>query len=97
VLSAGHASILQYAALHLSGYDLTLDDLRSFRHAGSRTPGHPERGHTDGVEVTTGPLGQGISMAVGLTIAERRSRRGSTARITPSSTTAPGSSPATGT
>ncbi len=71
VLSAGHASILQYAALHLSGYALTLDDLRSFRHAGSRTPGHPERGHTDGVEVTTGPLGQGISMAVGPTIAER--------------------------
>ena len=71
VLSAGHASILQYASLHLSGYDLSIDDLRSFRRAGSRTPGHPERGHTDGVEVTTGPLGQGISMAVGLAIAER--------------------------
>ncbi|MDQ3030718.1 MAG: transketolase, partial [Actinomycetota bacterium] len=67
----GHASILQYASLHLSGYDLSIDDLRSFRRAGSRTPGHPERGHTDGVEVTTGPLGQGISMAVGLAIAER--------------------------
>jgi transketolase len=71
VLSAGHASILQYAALHLSGYDLSLDDLRSFRRRGSRTPGHPERGHTPGVEVTTGPLGQGISMAVGLAMAER--------------------------
>jgi transketolase len=71
VLSAGHASLLQYSALHLSGYDVSLDDLRSFRQLGSRTPGHPERGHTPGVEVTTGPLGQGISMAVGLAIAER--------------------------
>ncbi|WP_349257780.1 transketolase family protein [Iamia sp.] len=71
VLSAGHASLLQYSALHLSGYDVSLDDLRSFRRLGSRTPGHPERGHTPGVEVTTGPLGQGISMAVGLAIAER--------------------------
>jgi transketolase len=71
VLSAGHASMLQYAALHLSGYDLTIDDLRSFRQLGSSTPGHPERGHTPGVEVTTGPLGQGIGMAVGMAIAER--------------------------
>jgi len=71
VLSAGHASLLQYSALHLSGYDVSLDDLRSFRRLGSRTPGHPERGHTPGVEVTTGPLGQGIGMAVGLAIAER--------------------------
>ena len=71
VLSVGHASMLQYAALHLSGYDLTIDDLRSFRRLGSRTPGHPERGHTAGVEVTTGPLGQGISMAVGMAMAER--------------------------
>lgn len=71
VLSAGHASLLQYSALHLSGYDVSLDDLRAFRRLGSRTPGHPERGHTPGVEVTTGPLGQGISMAVGLAIAER--------------------------
>jgi transketolase len=71
VLSAGHASLLQYSALHLSGYDVSVDDLRSFRQLGSRTPGHPERGHTPGVEVTTGPLGQGISMAVGLAIAER--------------------------
>ena len=71
VLSVGHASMLQYAALHLSGYDLDLADLRGFRQLGSRTPGHPERGHTDGVEVGTGPLGQGISMAVGLALAER--------------------------
>ncbi len=71
VLSAGHASMLQYAALHLSGYDLDLEDLQRFRQLGSRTPGHPERGHTDGVEVGTGPLGQGISMAVGLALAER--------------------------
>ena len=71
VLSGGHASMLQYAALHLSGYDLSIDDLRCYRRLGSRTPGHPERGHSDGVEVTTGPLGQGIGMAVGLAIAER--------------------------
>jgi len=71
VLSVGHASMLQYAALHLSGYDLDLEDLQGFRTLGSRTPGHPERGHTDGVEVGTGPLGQGISMGVGLALAER--------------------------
>ena len=71
VLSVGHASMLQYAALHLSGYDLSIDDLRAFRRLGWRTPGHPERGHTPGVEVTTGPLGQGLSMGVGLAIAER--------------------------
>lgn len=71
VLSVGHASLVQYSALHLSGYDLTIEDLRGFRQLGSRTPGHPERGHTAGIEVTTGPLGQGISMAVGLAIAER--------------------------
>ena len=71
VLSAGHACILQYAALHLSGYDLTLDDLRQFRQWGSRTPGHPERGHTPGVETTTGPLGQGFANGVGMAIAQR--------------------------
>jgi transketolase len=71
VLSAGHACILQYAALHLGGWDLTLDDLKAFRQWGSRTPGHPERGHTPGVEVTTGPLGQGFGNAVGMAIAER--------------------------
>jgi transketolase len=71
VLSAGHACVLQYALLHLTGFDLGLDDLRQFRQWGSRTPGHPERGHTPGVEVTTGPLGQGIGNAVGMAIAER--------------------------
>jgi transketolase len=71
VLSNGHASALLYGMLFLTGYDLTLEDLKSFRQWGSRTPGHPERGHTDGVEVTTGPLGQGIAMAVGLAMAEK--------------------------
>ena len=71
VLSNGHASALLYGTLFLSGYGVTLDDLKSFRQWGSRTPGHPERGHTDGVEVTTGPLGQGIAMAVGMAIAEK--------------------------
>jgi transketolase len=71
VLSAGHACILQYAALHLTGYDLTMDDLKAFRQWGSRTPGHPELGHTPGVEVTTGPLGQGVGNAVGMAIAEQ--------------------------
>jgi len=74
VLSAGHASILLYAMLHLTGYDLTLDDLKAFRQWDSRTPGHPERGHTDGVEVTTGPLGQGLGNAVGFALAERSLR-----------------------
>jgi transketolase len=71
VLSNGHASALLYGTLFLTGYDVTLDDLKSFRQWGSRTPGHPERGHTDGVEVTTGPLGQGIAMAVGMAMAEK--------------------------
>ena len=70
VLSAGHASMLEYALLHLYGYGLTVDDLKSFRQAGSRTPGHPEYGHTTGVEATTGPLGQGFAMAVGMAMAE---------------------------
>ncbi len=72
VLSAGHASMLLYSLLHLTGYGLTLDDLESFRQWGSLTPGHPEYGLTPGVEATTGPLGQGFANAVGMAIAERR-------------------------
>ncbi len=71
VLSNGHGSMLLYALLHLSGYDLTLEDLKAFRQLGSRTPGHPEQGHTPGVETTTGPLGQGLANAVGMAIAEK--------------------------
>ncbi len=71
VLSAGHACVLQYSLLHLCGYDLGLEDLKQFRQWGSRTPGHPERGHTPGIEVTTGPLGQGFANAVGMAMAER--------------------------
>jgi transketolase len=70
VLSAGHASMLLYSCLYLSGYELTLDDLKQFRQWQSRTPGHPELGHTPGVETTTGPLGQGIGNAVGMAVAE---------------------------
>ena len=71
VLSNGHASILQYSMLYLSGYGLELDDIKAFRQFESRTPGHPEARHTPGVEVTTGPLGQGFGDAVGMAIAER--------------------------
>src|SRR3954452_21691830 len=71
VLSSGHACMLQYAVLHLTGYDLGLSDLDEFRQWDSRTPGHPERGHTPGIEVTTGPLGQGIGNAIGMALAER--------------------------
>ncbi|MBK7582791.1 MAG: transketolase [Myxococcales bacterium] len=69
VLSAGHASMLLYSLLHLAGYDVSLDDLKAFRQWGSKTPGHPEVGHTAGVETTTGPLGQGVGNAVGLALA----------------------------
>jgi transketolase len=71
VLSAGHGCMLLYSLLHLSGYELALDDIKSFRQLGSRTPGHPEWGMTPGVEATGGPLGQGLSNAVGMAIAER--------------------------
>ena len=74
ILSAGLASILLYSMLHLTGHGLTLEDLRQFRQWGSATPGHPEVGGTAGVEVTTGPLGQGLANAVGMAIAERNLR-----------------------
>src|SRR5512141_601617 len=71
VISNGHGSMLLYALLHLTGYDLPLSELKNFRQLHSKTPGHPEYGLTPGVETTTGPLGQGISNAIGMAIAER--------------------------
>ena len=70
ILSAGHGSMLEYSLLHLFGYGITMDDIKNFRQVGSLTPGHPEYGHTKGVEITTGPLGQGICNSVGMAIAE---------------------------
>jgi transketolase len=90
VLSAGHASMLLYSLLYLTGYDLSLEDIREFRQLGARTPGHPERGVTAGVEVTTGPLGQGVGMSVGMAL-------GREMLASRSVTTAYTRSPATGT
>ena len=74
VLSCGHSSLTQYIQLYMAGFGLELDDIKSLRTWGSLTPGHPEYGHTDGVEITTGPLGQGLASAVGMAMAARRER-----------------------
>src|SRR6218665_648395 len=71
ILSNGHGSMLQYALLHLTGYDLGIEDLKAFRQLHSKTPGHPEHGETPGVETTTGPLGQGLANGVGMALAEK--------------------------
>jgi len=95
VLSNGHASMLVYALLHLSGYDLALSELRNFRQLHSKTPGHPEVGVTPGIETTTGPLGQGLSNAVGMALAEKLLAAEFNRPATPWSTTAATSSWAT--
>ena len=74
VLSCGHSSLTQYIQLYLAGFGLEMDDLKSLRTWGAKTPGHPEYRHTDGVEITTGPLGQGLASAVGMAMASRRER-----------------------
>src|ERR687890_2002678 len=71
LLSAGHASMLLYSTLYLAGYGITLDDIKNFRQVGSPTAGHPERKYTPGIEITTGPLGQGLANSVGFALAER--------------------------
>jgi transketolase len=89
VLSNGHGSMLIYALLHLSGYDLPMAELKNFRQLHSKTAGHPEASETPGVETTTGPLGQGLANAVGMALAEKLLARASTATAWTSSTTAP--------
>jgi transketolase len=89
VLSNGHGSMLIYALLHLTGYDLPIAELKRFRQLHSKTPGHPEYGYAPGVETTTGPLGQGITNAVGMALAEKVLAAASTAPVTTSSTTTP--------
>jgi transketolase len=95
VLSNGHASMLMYALLHLTGYALPMAELKNFRQLHSKTAGHPETGVTPGVETTTGPLGQGLANAVGMALAEKLLAANSTAKATPSLTTTPMSSWAT--
>ena len=90
VLSNGHGSMLIYSLLHLTGFDLSIDDIKDFRQLHSKTPGHPEYGYTPGVETTTGPLGQGLANAVGMAVAEKLMAAASTKKVTGLSITAPG-------
>lgn len=92
VLSNGHGSMLIYSLLHLSGYDLSIDELKNFRQLHSKTPGHPEVGYTPGVETTTGPLGRGLPMRSAWLLPRKPSRRSLTGQVTKLSTTLPTSS-----